>query len=100
MARRYSVKERQAYCAKWRTSGLSKIKFCAEEKISESALHKWLKLYGSTPQSEEKEGEIKFIKPELASSVETRIIDILLPNVVMIKTEVKSVAEMIRELLI
>ena len=102
MARRYSIKERQSYCDKWRSSELSKIKFCKEEKISESALHKWLKLYVvPSRQAEQKEADIKFIRPEFGSETEEgKTIDILLPNGIQIKAEVKSVVEIIRELLL
>ena len=101
MAKRYSDKKRQEYCNKWSASGLSKIKFCKDEKISGKALHKWLKIYGPQGCLKQKEAAIKFITPEFATKPEeNKTLDILLPNGVQIKTEVKSVAELIRELLL
>jgi hypothetical protein len=31
MAKAYSVEERKSYCANWRSSGASKIRFCKEK---------------------------------------------------------------------
>lgn len=47
MTKKLSIEERKSYCIKWRSSELSMVNFCKASNISESALHKWLKLYDS-----------------------------------------------------
>lgn len=99
---RYNIEQHKSYCAKWQTSGLSKQSFCTRENISESALHKWLKIYNSSSSEvESKETGLKFLPIEKTNEFKAELtrIEILLPNGVLIKAEVNSVAKTIRELL-
>ena len=98
---KYTEEQRQSYCAKWQTSGLNKQSFCARENISESALHKWLKAYCSSPALESNGIGLKFLPIEeiKESKAELTEIEILLPNGILVKAEVNSVAKTIRELL-
>ena len=100
MAKTYSVEERKNYCANWRTSGLCKIRFCKDQHISESALYKWLKLYDKDfAKSDTKEQDIKFLAVEPIALNKLKSVEIKLPNGILLKTEIESVNELVRELL-
>jgi hypothetical protein len=99
MAEAYSIEERKNYCAKWRSSGLSKLNFSRENKISESALRKWLKLYDTNSLATDiKKPEIKFLEVERLIRNEIRKVEIMLPNGLLLKTEVESLSKLIKEL--
>ena len=120
MPKKYSEEERQSFCAKWKSSGKSKISFCKENGISESALHKWLMKLGqllppqlSPPASESPSPKIdkrrinflsvdltsKVVPADIASKVaKNQEVEILLPSGILLKTEVASVALLVREL--
>jgi hypothetical protein len=99
MPKRYSIEECKNYCAQWRASGLGKLAFCKENKISGSALYQWLKLYDEgEKKSEDKDRGIKFLKVEQEPKKEASQIEIILPNGVLLRTEVRSVAKLIEEL--
>jgi len=99
---RYTIEQHKSYCAKWQASGLSKQSFCARENISDSALHKWLKIYNSSPLAvEDKEAGLRFLAIEETNEPKAELteIEILLPNGILVKAEVNSVAKTIKELL-
>lgn len=99
MAKAYSIEKRRSYCDGWRSSGLSKLNFSRENKISESALRKWLKLYDTNSiVTDIKKAEIKFLEVEPMARNETKKVEITLPNGLMLKTEVESLSKLIKEL--
>jgi hypothetical protein len=102
MAKRYSIEERKNYCAKWQSSanGLGKNNFCKTNNISESALHKWLKLYGDkVASSDTKKQDLKFLKIEsVVAPIRSTHIEIMLPNGLLLKAEVESLSKLIQEL--
>jgi hypothetical protein len=100
MPKRYSEEECRNYCAQWRASGLGKLAFCKETKISGSALYRWLKIYdGEWKGVEDKNQGLKFLAIEQEPKKEVNQIEIILPNGVLLRTEVRSVAKLIEELM-
>jgi hypothetical protein len=99
MPKKYSTEECKNYCAKWRASGLGKLAFCKENKISETALYRWLKIYdGEWKGVEDKNPGLKFLAIEQEPKKEASQIEIILPNGVLLRTEVSSLAKLIEEL--
>lgn len=99
MAKRYSEAERKNYCVAWRASELNKNRFCKENKISESALHKWLRLYEpSLIGIDSKKSEINFLEIEPIIQTEKQKVEIQLPNGILLKLEIKSLPKLIEEL--
>jgi hypothetical protein len=99
MPKRYSEEESKNYCAQWRASGLGKLAFCKENKISGSTLYRWLKIYdGDWKGVEDKNLGLKFLAIEQEPKKEASQIEIILPNGVLLRTEVSSLAKLIGEL--
>ena len=103
MAKRYSIEERKNYCAKWQSNAndLGKNNFCKANNISESALHKWLKLYDNKSLSlpDIKKQELKFLAIEpVATPIRPTHIEIVLSNGLLLKAEVESLSKLIQEL--
>lgn len=99
MAKAYSKEERKNYCTRWGSSGLSKLIFSRENKISESALRKWLKLYDTNSIATDiKKSEIRFLEVEPMARNEVRKVEITLPNGLLLKTEVGSLSKLVKEL--
>jgi hypothetical protein len=95
----YSIEERKNYCERWRSSGLSKLSFSRENKISESALRKWLNLYDPNLLNVEgKKPKLKFLAIEPSKPKELMEIEITLPNGIMLKTRTVSISGLIKEL--
>jgi hypothetical protein len=99
MKKIYSIEERKKYCERWRSSGLPKLIFSRENKISESALRKWLNLYEPNLLNVEgKKPKLKFLAIEPAKPKEQKEIEIILPNGIMLKTMTASISGLIKEL--
>ena len=97
MPKQYSEEERVKYCENWKTSKQTKIRFCKEHGISKSALHKWLSK--SANQVQTKESSIKFLPIEAANSKMQHLVEITLPNGIMLSAEVASLGMLVKELL-
>jgi len=98
MPKKYSETEYIKFCEDWKDSGKTKKSFCKERNISESALRSWLKKYGD--QDSTKESSIKFLPIETSDSKpQSHIVEITLPNGVMLSTEVLSLSVLVKELL-
>ena len=102
MAKQYSIEERKNYCAKWQSSAndLGKNNFCKTNNISESALHKWLKLYGNkVASSDTKKQDLKFLAIEpVATASKLMHVEVVLPNGLLLKANVESLSKLIQEL--
>ena len=113
MPKKYSEEVRQSFCAKWKSSGQSKVSFCKENGISGSALHKWLTRFepvlssspSLTPPSssllrvQRNKKRINFLPVEVANkTAKNHEVEILLPNGILLKTEVTSIALLAQEL--
>jgi len=98
MPKKYSEAECIKFCEDWKHSGNPKIRFCKERNISVSALHKWLKKYGD--QTKPRESSFKSLPIDAAvSEKQLQIVEITLPNGIMLSTEVVSLGMLIKELL-
>jgi hypothetical protein len=101
MPKIHTIEICENFCASWQASGLTKKKFCEENKISQSALYRWLKKFDesqavTTPKSPQ---TIKFLpinqKHELQKHAE---VEVTLPNGILLKFEVSSIGALIMEL--
>ena len=98
MPKQYSEMERVKFCESWKTSNQSKIRFCKESGISKSTLYKWLSKF--VDQVPTKESSIKFLPIEVSNTkTRSHMVEITLPNGVMLSTEVASLSMLVKELL-
>jgi len=97
MPKKYSIEECKNYCTEWRASGLSKTSFCKANNISEAALYRWLKLYAEG-FAKPAHKELKFLAIEPAAQKELKRVEVVLPNGVLLRTEVESLSKLVWEL--
>lgn len=100
MVKRYSNEHKLALCQAWQISAQSKIAFCKERKISESALYSWLKQWPQYNKSHDSATNhtntaIKFlsVKPlpqNSTYSLTDNLIEINMPNGCQIKTSLAA----------
>lgn len=102
--------EQKAYCDTWKQSGLSKIKFCKQNNISESALYTWLKKFNNSAITADKNSvqstPIKFlqinnIEPNSGVSHRECVLEITMPSGVSIRanTSQNNLSIFLQELL-
>lgn len=100
-----SLTERMAFCAAWKQSGLTKIKFCRENNLSKRTFHKWIKQFQSkdnnkivdavNSKTDIKSDPIKFLKvchamPPRKFILEPGLLEISLTNGISLKMAASS----------
>ena len=92
-----TIDEQKAFCNAWKQSGLSKIKFCKQNNISESALYTWLNKFNKNDAIAETNNKtilpasVKFLRinnhiSDSGSCSKSHALEIIMPNGIVIKT--------------
>ena len=94
---KYTEEEQEQLCLAWRrTSGISMKQFCRENKVSKSGLYKWLNKYDSNPVVRE---ELKLLSAETEDSSSENMLELLLPNGVLVRGNNAGLKDLIRGML-
>lgn len=86
--RKFSLEDKKNLYEKWRSSGLSKNKFCKHHKLNPSPFSKWCKLFTFNPINSPKQNWVPVIsKPEPSSKEHPDQVsaEITLPNKIVVR---------------
>lgn len=100
MPKIFSAEERAKLCTDWKVSKLPRKDFCHQNKVSLSAIDRWLKEERQATSSISRKA-INFIPIGKQQSAQKNYLEMLLPNGIVLKLAMESIniAQLIKELL-
>ena len=79
--RKFTVSERKSYVSNFLKSGLSKMTYCQQQRISTSALYRWLEEFGTNKTS----SNSSFIQVKVSKDLATHEVEPIRDNMLRLK---------------